>query len=66
VDNKTTQPTVTKMLGGLVPEKLYWEFKAVATERRENMSEAIYNAAQLYIGLKTDKEEEQKDAGDTK
>jgi negative regulator of replication initiation len=57
--NKETEKIEdTKMLGGNVPESIYWDFKKKATERKETMAEAIYNAAMLYIELKEDKKED--------
>lgn len=43
------EPTNEKMLNGLVPEDVFWEFKKVAAERKDNMKSAILNAALLYI-----------------
>lgn len=39
----------TKMLGGSVHEDLYWKFKEVASQRKENIREAITHAAIMYI-----------------
>ena len=39
----------TKLLGGQVREDLYWAFRKKAAERHEQMSEAIENAALLYL-----------------
>ncbi|MNU55812.1 hypothetical protein D3C71_448970 [compost metagenome] len=41
-----------KMLGALVPSDIYWKFKAAANSRKEQMQEAILNAALLYIDIK--------------
>lgn len=38
-----------KMLGALVPENLYWEFKAAAGRRKEYLQDAIAHAARMYI-----------------
>lgn len=48
-ENNNEKPT--KMLGGLIPEDTFWEFKEVASKRKESMQEAIYNAALLYISI---------------
>lgn len=42
----------SKMLGALVPSDIYWKFKAAANGRKEQMQEAILNAALLYIDIK--------------
>lgn len=43
------EQTVEKMLGAKVPEDVYRNFKMEAVKRGESMSEAILNAALLYI-----------------
>ena len=45
-----------KMLGAFVPEELFWEFKKAAADRKEKMSEAMINAAYLYISIGDSKE----------
>lgn len=39
----------TKLLGAQVPEDIYWQFKNMASSRKETMQEAILNAAYLYL-----------------
>lgn len=38
-----------KLLSGNIPESVFWEFKRIAAERKENMKTAVLNAALLYI-----------------
>ena len=45
-----------KMLGAFVPEEVFWEFKKAAAARKEKMSEAMINAAYLYISIGDNKE----------
>lgn len=40
-----------KMFSALVPEYLFWEFKAEASKRRESMGGALTNAILLYLDL---------------
>jgi hypothetical protein len=39
----------TKMLGAHVPEEVYWEFKAAAGKRKEQLKDALCHAARMYI-----------------
>lgn len=43
-----------KMLGAFVPEEVFWDFKKAAAARKEKMSEAMINAAYLYISIVDD------------
>ncbi|MEG1636104.1 MAG: hypothetical protein RR324_01195 [Cellulosilyticaceae bacterium] len=38
-----------KLLSGNVPESVFWEFKRITANRKENMKTAILQAAMLYI-----------------
>jgi len=49
--NVNTEVSSEKLLSGLVPAEIYWEFKKQAAERKESMREAICNAALLYIDV---------------
>ncbi len=55
-ENNDAKSTATKMLGGLVPEDIFWKFKEIASKRKESMQEAILNAAMLYIEIEADEE----------
>jgi len=46
-----------KLLSGLVPAEIYWEFKKQAAQRKEKMQEALKQAALMYITACTDREE---------
>lgn len=48
-DEINETPEATKMLGGLVPESVFWAFKAMASKRKESMQAAILHAAWLYM-----------------
>ena len=39
----------TKMVGGLIPIELYWTFKKVQAERKDNATKALEIAIRLYI-----------------
>lgn len=44
----------TKNVGGSVDERIYWNFKAAAAERKESMQQALNHALLLYIDCKVD------------
>jgi len=44
----------TKMLGGLIPEDIFWKFKEIASKRKESMQDAVLNAAMLYIDVSSE------------
>lgn len=46
-----------RMLGALVPDDIYWKFKGVASNRKESLKEAVFNAALLYINAIETKED---------
>lgn len=45
-------PGEQKMLGAMIDEDIVWKFKEAASSRREDMRQAIRNAALLYIDTK--------------
>jgi len=45
-----------KLLSGYVPADVYWDFKKAAADRKENLKEALMNAALLYIDAVPNKE----------
>ena len=53
---KISADDAEKMLGAFVPESVFWEFKKAAAARKEKMSEAMINAAYLYISIGDSKE----------
>lgn len=56
--DKVTETKEQKLLGAKVEADLYWAFKKIASQRQENMQEAIVHAAMLYIDLKEAEENE--------
>lgn len=38
-----------KMVGGKIPEDLYWDFKKAQADRKENAQEALEHAIMLYL-----------------
>lgn len=57
-DIETVDTTKAKLLGAKVAENIYWEFKKVASARKETMQEAIIHAAMLYMDLKEASDDE--------
>lgn len=57
-ENNDAKSEATKMLGGQVPESVFWKFKEIASKRKESMQEAILNAAMLYIEIEAEEEAE--------
>jgi hypothetical protein len=51
-NTKVTETEPKKMLGGSIPESVYWRFKEAAATRKETMVEALTNAALMYIDVK--------------
>lgn len=46
-----------RSVGGLIPEELFWEFKAARALRHESGPQALENAIRLYLEVdKTEKE----------
>lgn len=41
----------TKMVGGLIPIDLYWEFKVTHARRKENATKALEEALRLYVSI---------------
>ena len=58
---KISADEAEKMLGAFVPESVFWDFKRAAAARKEKMSEAMINAAYLYISISDTKEAEVND-----
>jgi hypothetical protein len=55
MDNKSTESF--RSVGGLIPEDLFWEFKASRANRHESGNQAMENAIRLYLELdNTEKE----------
>lgn len=52
-----------RSVGGLIPENLFWEFKAARARRHENGNQAIENAIRLYLEVKTEEKENINGAG---
>jgi hypothetical protein len=61
VKDKVVTDKTEKMLGAFVDEDLFWKFKKAAADRKEKMSEAIANAAYLYLDIDKNKEAESND-----
>lgn len=55
---KESETNTLKLLGAQVDESVYWEFKKVASKRKETMQEAIVHAALLYMDLKEGESDE--------
>lgn len=46
-----------RSVGGLIPEELFWEFKAARAKRHESGPQALENAIRLYLEVgKAEKE----------
>lgn len=56
----STDDNDEKMLGALVPNELYWQFKKAAAERNESMKTALEVAARLYVEITVSPEKEVK------
>lgn len=56
--DKVVEAIEQKLLGAKVDADIYWAFKKIASQRKENMQEAIVHAAMLYIELKEEGENE--------
>jgi hypothetical protein len=48
---QNTEDDEMKLLSGLIPAQLYWDFKRVAVLRKETLKDALKNAALLYIDV---------------
>lgn len=47
-----------RILSGIIPEETYWQFKAVAAQRKEKIKDALEQAALMYIHACDEEEEE--------
>jgi hypothetical protein len=46
-----------RSVGGLIPEDLFWEFKAARAKRHESGNQAMENAIRLYLELNNTEKE---------
>lgn len=52
-----------RSIGGVIPEELYWEFKAARAQRRETCPQALENAIRLYLDVAKEKKEKSDGTG---
>lgn len=57
-NNVNNNRLVTTHLGAQVDNSIAWKFKEIAARRKENMQEAMKNAALLYIDAEQSRKEE--------
>lgn len=50
-DESKANKEETKMVGGLIPIDLYWEFKVTHARRKENATKALEEALRLYVSV---------------